>query len=627
MCGISGIFDPRGGIEQPLLEKMAATTRHRGPDHTGYYVSPDRRVGLAHNRLSIIDLSEAGNQPMTSADGERWIVFNGEIYNFPQLRSEMESRGRVFRSHCDTETLLEVYGEKGKACLDTFNGMFAFCIYDAEKRLLFLARDRVGIKPLYYACRDGHFAFASEIKPLLCLPFVSREMDPLALDAYFTLGYIPEDLCIFRDIRKLRPAHFASFDLDSGALSTTRYWNLEESLHDLSGVPENDLVGMLENKLQNAVRDRMISDVPIGCFLSGGLDSSIITALMAKESNAAVRTFNIAFSSHDHDESNYARIMANHVGSQHTEHLVEMDATSALHYLVTNFDEPFADSSMIPTYYVSKVAREQVTVVLSGDGGDELFGGYNWYSWMLRLQRLQNQLGPMARLLPVLARLLPRGMRGRHFLSSLGLNPKDQFLERISCFHTDGLPSVCNGNFTESVSTTDFARAFGQRFESYDGDLLQKMTKTDFHSYLPEDILTKVDRASMAVSLEARVPWLDHNVVEFAFSLSSDMRIRSGRKKHLPKELARRLLPGELPIERKKGFSIPLADWMRGKLGRMLEEELSNSGATTYINKERVLKLLDSHRVDMHSQRASQLYAILMFLLWQRHYLDDWQSA
>ena len=620
MCGISGIFDPRGAIEQSLLEKMAATTRHRGPDYTGYYLSPDRRVGLAHNRLSIIDLSEAGHQPMVGADGKRWIVFNGEIYNFPQLRSEMESRGRVFRSHSDTETLLELYGEKGEAALEELNGMFAFAIHDAEKRSLFLARDRVGIKPLYYACRDGKLAFASEVKPLLKLPFVSKELDPAALDAYFTLGYIPEDLCIFRDIRKLRPAHCARFDLESRTLSVSRYWDLETRLTDLSRTSEPELLEILEEKLRDAVRLRMISDVPIGCFLSGGVDSSMISALMAQEASDAIRTFNISFASGEHDESPYARMVAKDIGSQHTEHRVEMDAASSLYHLIDNFDEPFADSSMIPTYYVSKVAREQVTVVLSGDGGDELFGGYNWYSWMLRLKRLEGHFGAFSRMGPLLAKAMPPGITGRHLLSSLGRDRGDQFLERVSCFRAEGKLSLYNPDFLAALDGYDYGRVFRERFGDYDGDLLQRMTKTDFHCYLPEDILTKVDRASMAVSLEARVPWLDHRLVEFAFSLPSNVRIRNGRKKHLPKELARKLLPKDLPIERKKGFCIPINEWMRGELGTMLEEQLGNGDLASCIDEKRALELLSRHRADGQSRQGFQLFSILLFALWhQRH--------
>lgn len=621
MCGISGVFDPRGGIERSLLEKMAATTRHRGPDYTGYFVSPDRRVGLAHNRLSIIDLSEAGHQPMVSTDGKRRIVFNGEIYNFPELRREMASRGRVFRSHGDTETLLELYVEKGRACLDDLIGMFTFCIYDAEKRSLFLARDRVGIKPLYYTCRDGRFAFASEIKPLLCLPYVSRELDPLALDAYFTLGYIPEDLCVFRDIRKLRPAHCAVFDLKTKDLSITRYWNLESRLQDFSRMPEPELVDLLEDKLRDAVRLRMLSDVPIGCFLSGGLDSSLVSVLMAREASSPIRTFNISFASKEYDESPYARIVAEYIGSRHTEHRVEMDAASSLHHLVGNFDEPFADSSMIPTYYVSKVAREHVTVVLSGDGGDELFGGYNWYSWVLRLQSLQGCLGPISRFGPWLSKVLPRGMAGRHLMVSLGLDRGHQFLERVSCFQADEKSDIYSRDFLNAINAHSFEKVFLNRFETYEGDLLQRMTKTDFHCYLPEDILTKVDRASMAVSLEARVPWLDHRLVEFAFSLPSDVRIKNGRKKHLPKELARRLLPGNLPIERKKGFCVPLDAWMRDELGRMLEDQLANGDSASYLNKKCVVGLLKRGRSDRQDGHGFQLYAVLVFLLWQNRYL------
>ena len=623
MCGISGVFDPRGAIEQSLLEKMAATTRHRGPDHTGYYVSPDRRVGLAHNRLSIIDLSEAGNQPMVGADGKRWIVFNGEIYNFPELRSEMESRGCVFRSHSDTETLLELYGEKGEAALEELNGMFAFCIYDAEKRSLFLARDRVGIKPLYYTCRDGHFAFASEIKPLLKLPFVSKELDPLALDAYLTFRYIPEDLCIFRDIRKLRPAHCLRFSMVSGNVSVERYWNLTELTSDPVRVAEGEALDIFDEKLRDAVRLRMISDVPIGCFLSGGVDSSIVAALMARASNGPIKTFNISFDSEDRDESHYARIVSESIGSEHTERRMKMNAVSVLEKLIDNYDEPFADSSMIPTYYVSKVARESVTVVLSGDGGDELFGGYNWYDWPVRLGKLRRNLGPLARIVGTMGKSLPHwDTTWRRVLEGLSQDDAGQFLQRTSFFSQAEKQNICRLNPRQSGGE-DFSHRFLEVFRGFDGDLVRRMTLTDFHMYLAEDILTKVDRASMAVSLEARVPWLDHRLVEFAFSLPSALRIKNGRKKHLPKELARKLLPKSLTIERKKGFCIPVNEWMRGELGTMLEAELHEETFADQFDSGFLLQLLSEHRENPRRKYGPKLFAILTLSLWLRRFLHE----
>ena len=622
MCGISGIYSPIGNLEQTLLEKMASSLRHRGPDHTGFYISPDRCIGLAHNRLSIIDLTDAAHQPMISANGKMCIAFNGEIYNFTHLRDEMKSRGHIFRSHGDTETMLELYCEKGQAFLQELNGMFAFCIYDAQKRTFFLARDRVGIKPLYYTCKDGHFAFASEIKPLLCLPFITREIDAVALDSFFTFGYIPDDLCIFRDIQKLRPAHSAEFKFDTNKFTTSQYWNLDQHAHNLDGIAEQELAEILDEKLCDAVRMRMISDVPIGCFLSGGLDSSMLSAIMAEQSNQTIKTFNISFSSGKYDESPYARIVAEHIGSHHTEHRLEMNAVSTLYELIDNYDEPFADSSMIPTYYVSKMAREQVTVALSGDGGDELFGGYNWYSQIFQLQRLQRVLGPLSKVGPMLAKIVPDGTWGRPSLSALGLKPQQQMIKCNGAFDERAKLSLYTPEYTSALSGYNYAKVFQDRFASYKDDLLQKMTKTDFNCYLPNDILTKVDRASMAVSLEVRVPWLDHRIAEFAFSLPSALRICKGRKKYLPKLLAKKWLPKDLPLERKKGFCIPINDWMRGDLGRMLEDHLQNNDVSEYVNVNYVFELLRQQRTQQ-CRHCFPLFTVLIFALWYDRYITS----
>lgn len=620
MCGISGFFTPRGEIDPKLLHAMAQKMRHRGPDHTGFYSSPDRRIGLAHNRLAILDISEAGNQPMQDATGSRRIIFNGEIYNFLELRKDLQRKGHVFRSNCDTEVMLRLYEEKGIDFLEYLNGIFAFCIYDEKRRILFLARDRVGVKPLYYVVKDGNFAFASEPKALLCLPFVSRDLDIGALDAYFTIGYIPYDLCIFRDIRKLMPAHYLILDLASGNLSIDCYWNLQDHTSDLSSTPEVELTDILESILRDAIRIQKISDVPIGSFLSGGVDSSIVSTLMAEMTDEPINTFNISFDSTEHDESPYALIVAENIGSKHTETRVEMDAVSSLYHLIDNFDEPFADSSMIPTYYVSKVAKERVTVVLSGDGGDELFGGYNWYSWVLRLQHIEERFGSLSTALRWMGSKMPEGMAGQHLLASLCSDPGYQFLERTSCFQAAEKLSLYSREFSEAVRVQDFGNIFMKRFRAYDGDLIQRMTKMDFNCYLPEDILTKVDRASMAVSLEARVPWLDHRLVEFAFSLPSHFKIHKGRKKYLPKLLAKKLLPRNLPLERKKGFSIPLQQWMRGDLGIMLETLLSSKQSQNYIDCNKTSELLKTYKSDLSSKQAVKLYAILLFLLWHDKY-------
>lgn len=622
MCGISGIFSPKADIDIKTLQSMAMLMNHRGPDFTGLYVSSDRRVGLAHNRLAILDLTAAGNQPMRDLSGYKQIVFNGEIYNFLELRRNLQKEGHIFKSDTDTEVILNLYEKHEINSIELLNGIFAFCIHDENNHKFLLARDRVGVKPLYYVYKNGNFAFASEPKALLALPFVSRELNVQALDAYFTIGYIPSELCIFREMKKLKPAHYLTFDYTTGELSLSCYWNVANNQSDLTKLSALEISEMLESTLRDAVRIQMISDVPIGSFLSGGIDSSIVSTLMAEITNTPIKTFNISFESVDHDESPYARIVAQNIESNHTETRVKMDAASSLFKLINNFDEPFSDSSMIPTYCVSKIAKEQVTVVLSGDGGDELFGGYNWYSWVLQLQSIRNKFGPLSTAFKWLGRIMPKYFIGKHFLSSIDFSPAYQFLERIACFQADDKINFYHPEFREVIKNKDFRDDFMRCFEEFEGDLLQKMTRMDFHCYLPDDILTKVDRASMAVSLEARVPWLDHRLVELAFSIPSSFIIHDGTKKYLPKLLAKKLLPVNLPLERKKGFSVPLQQWMSGDLGLILETLIHSEQNQCYIDCKKSNELLQTFKHDKSNQKAVQLYAILVFLLWHNKYAN-----
>jgi len=602
------------------MDRMTGLMQHRGPDHTGLWVSPDGRLGLGHNRLSIIDLSPAGNQPMASPDGNLRIVFNGEIYNFAELRKVLERRGRIFRSHGDTEVLLALYSEYGAGMLQYLNGMFAFCIHDPVRHLLFAARDRAGVKPFYYSTRAGAFGFASEPKSLLPLPFVSRELHPQALDSYFTLGYVPDPSCIYRDIRKLPPGHSLTVPLDGGSPVTQRYWKLPDSTPFDAKVTEVELVHELETRLRDAVRLRLVSDVPVGCFLSGGLDSSLVAALMASECRSPINTFTIRFTNARYDESPFARQVAEAIGSHHTEETVDMDAVKAIRELAFHFDEPFADASMIPTFYVSKAARSHVTVILSGDGGDELFGGYNWYSWMLSLQQWRRRLGPLAGPVARVARRTPDTWRGHHFFSTLDAPFARQLLDRVGILTPALKAPLYTDELRQAVGNLDAGSAFAESFDRTGGDLLRQLTETDFNLYLPGDILTKVDRASMAVSLEARTPWLDYRLVEFAYALPSLWRIRHHRKKFIPKALARRLLPAGLPLERKQGFSIPLQEWMRGDLGNLLEEALEGDALKPYLHPDAVRQLLTAHRMNPSCRYGVPLFAILSFALWRRQF-------
>jgi len=497
--------------------------------------------------------------------------------------------------------------------------MFAFCIFDETNNTLFLARDRVGIKPLYYYFKNGLFAFSSEIKPLLKLSEISRELDLEGLDFYFTLGYIPEDLSIFKDIKKLKPGHYLQFN--GCNFTVVNYWNLRSKKRILNEYNENDLVDILEDKLSDAVKIRMISDVPIGSFLSGGLDSSLVATFMAKESSLPVNTFTVGFDSVKYDETPYARIVANQIKSNHKEISVKIDAVDSLEKLLHYFDEPFADSSLIPTYYISKVAKEDVTVILSGDGGDELFGGYNWYTWVLLLTRLKKQLRGAAKISSDIAKLLPEWFEGKHFLSVLNFDLFHQFLERISFFSPKEKISLYKNELKDAMKRQNSENSFMKFFKYTDGDPIEKMTLTDFHYYLPEDILTKVDRASMAVSLETRLPWLDHRLVEFAYSLPSNLKINGKRKKYLTKELAKKLLPKNFLLERKQGFCIPINIWMKDRLGEMLKEELENKYMSEFFNKEYIYEILDKHRNYRKINYGAKLFSILFFSMWYRRYI------
>jgi len=620
MCGISGIYNKNSIVQQDQLELMAKALIHRGPDATGYYISENKTTGLAHDRLSIIDLSEYANQPMCNEDESVWLVFNGEIYNFKKLRDSLIKKGHHFRSEGDSEILIHLYEEVGIDLLEDLNGMFSFCIFDEKNGRLFIARDRVGIKPLYYYFKNGMFAFSSELKALLKLPEISSDLDLNAIDFYFTVGYIPEDLSILRDIKKLKPAHYIEFNGQD--INIKNYWNLESRKYSLNNYSEEDLTNLLEDKLRDAVKLRMISDVPIGSFLSGGIDSSLVTTIMAQESENTINTFTIGFKSEEFDETPYAQIIANATKSNHTEHVVEIDAINTLEKLILHFDEPFADSSLIPTYYVSKMAKEHVTVILSGDGGDELFGGYNWYTWVLFLQRLKRKLGSLEKLFPYFGRNLPEHSGLKHLFSALSLDTASQFLERISFFSMEEKEKLYKNRLKKHREQEKSEFHFLKSFDSFKGELIEKMTLTDFHYYLPEDILTKVDRASMAVSLETRVPWLDHKLIEFAYSLPPGFRLNGNKKKYLPKQLAKKILPKNFPLERKQGFCIPLGQWMRGNLGRMLEDELDSKFLTDYIDTKYVYEILIKSRKFKKNNCGPKLFSVLIFALWLKKYMS-----
>jgi len=621
MCGIVGAVDPKG-IDQPLLLKMRDSMVYRGPDDSGIWVSLDRTIGLAHRRLSIIDLTEAGRQPMSDPEEKVWLIFNGEIYNFLEIRKDLEKNGYVFKSHTDTEVILYAYKEWGTDCLEKFNGMFAFGIYDDREKIIFLARDRVGKKPLYYSLSSGKLIFASELKALLYDETLSRKIDFHALNHYLAFGYIGEDLCIYNGIKKLLPAHAMVYHIRDGSSRIWKYWEPPEPSN--RNFSENELLEELEEILKDAVRLRMISDVPIGAFLSGGIDSSLVVAMMSRVLKETVKTFTIGFEEARYNELPYARVVANHFNTEHRELIVKIDGLSILPKLVKHFDEPFADSSMIPTY--SKATKEFITVALSGDGGDELFGGYSSY-----LGTLGNYY--IARWIPLALRkqigkigeIAPKKMRHRRQLIRLQYDPYGAFIDRSTCMYFNEFhrKSLFQSDILLSLDH-DFLRPELFRREYImrcPYDFINALSHCDFKTYLPDDILVKVDRCSMLVSLEVRSPMLDYRIVEFSFkNIHGRMKVKGLTTKYLLKKLARKILPDQLQLNRKWGFSIPLERWFRGSFftelkGRLLEDH------NIFFNKPYIEKLLVEHKSGV--DHSGRLFVLLVFSLWKKNVFEE----
>ena len=616
MCGIVG-FAGRFVAPGDAFTAQCGTMRHRGPDASGEWRSVDRRVALGHRRLSIIDLSDAGSQPMSDATGHLQITFNGEIYNYREIRKKLEGLGRHFRSASDTEVLLQAYSEWGTDCLQRMNGMFAFAIYDSRERRLFLARDRAGEKPLFYHRANGRMAFASELKALMAQPSFARVMNAEAFDHYLAYGYVPGGLCLLDGVSKLPPAHALTYSIDTDDLRVWRYWSLPEPTLTVGANPE-ELVQQLDALLADAVRLQLVADVPVGILLSGGVDSSLITAMAARVSSSQVRTFTIAFpGQRAYDEGPFARMVATHFGTRHTELVAEPATVELLPELARQYDEPVGDSSMVPTYLVSRLVRESCTVALGGDAGDELFGGYRHYSAIqeqLRWRRLMP--GPLKRTIGAASGFLPAGFRGRESLRSLATTDRDAWIGATRHF---------DGRWRRRLApTTRLLQGFPP--EAYrlnaggvGGTVLQKMTAADFATYLPEDILVKVDRASMLASLEVRAPFLDYRVIEFAFGTVPDaLRATRASRKVLLKLLAARLLPKALDLQRKQGFTLPLHTWFKGPWGDFMSDVVRSAPGDLFDPEEVSLLLKGQQRGGIAN--AQRLFNLAMLELWRREY-------
>jgi asparagine synthase (glutamine-hydrolysing) len=626
MCGIAGIVSKTGEKLESRLKPMIEAQAHRGPDAWGVW--SDERCALGHRRLSIIDLSESGRQPMSNARGDIQITFNGEIYNFQRLRRELEGYGHIFRTRTDTEAIIYAYEQWGVDCLAKLRGMFAFGIWDRRRRRLFLARDRVGKKPLFYAQFGDRFLFASELQGILAARDVPREADPQAIDAYLSYGYVPAPHTAFKGVYKLPPAHYLSLDLKQTSFEKRieRYWSLDYGPKIRIG--EGEACEILREKMTEAVRLRMISDVPLGAFLSGGVDSSVVVGLMAKLSGAKVKTFSIGFNEAAYNETAHARRIAERWGTDHHEFIVEADALSILPKLVRHYGEPYADSSAIPTFYVAQMTRRHVTVALNGDGGDESFAGYERYLANYLAERMQAIPG-MAMAARALSRIIPdsinpksRARQARRFLAVASQPMAERYPRWLKTFQDEAKTRIYSPEFSALLN----GHGGGSLEALVDGSgpphPIDASMAIDIASYLPYDLLVKVDITSMANSLEARSPFLDHEVMEFAARLPVEIKFRGGRLKSLLKRAFADLLPPENVNRRKMGFGVPIGQWFRGPLRDPLRDTLLSPTALGrgYFHEPEVRRLVEDH-LERRADHSFHLWNLFMLELWRREFI------
>ena len=626
MCGIAGRvnFASEAPVSKVLLGAMCDLIAHRGPD--GWDTWARGYAGFGHRRLAIIDLSDAGRQPMSTADGEIWLTFNGEIYNFLELKEELVKRGHRFHSHTDSEVILYAYREYGVDCLQHLRGMFAFAIWDEPKRRLLLARDRVGKKPLFYWTDADGLAFASEPKAFFADPGFTATADPAALSAYLTYQYVPSPMSAFAGVRKLPPAHYLL--VEDGRVSTHRYWKL--AYGNKRTISEGEAVEELRARLREAVKLRLMSDVPLGAFLSGGIDSGSIVALMSELGAAPVRTFSIGFEQKEYDELEYARLVATRYETDHHEFVVRPDAMTLLPKLVWHYNEPYADSSAIPTFILSELTRKYVTVALNGDAGDENFAGYERYWANVLAGRFDEMPSAFRRPLDLMAKLLPGSAtsrslmsKGKRFLETLGEGPERRYVRWMSHFQPLLKAEICTPEFL-AAAPADASDVLLQAYASSDApDFIDATLDVDVNNYLPDDLLVKVDIATMAYGLEARSPLLDHPLMEFAASLPSGMKLKGGIKKHILKEAVRPLLPREILDRPKMGFGVPLDHWFRDELKDLAREVLLDGSLERrgYFRQSVVRRLFDEHTRGVR-QWHYQLWNLLMFESWHRAFID-----
>lgn len=627
MCGIAGTVRNDGRDADPaLVERMCAALEHRGPDARGIHA--EGPAGLGIQRLRVVDL-EGGDQPIYNEDRSVAVVLNGEIYNFRELRRRLEAAGHRFRSEGDTEAIVHLYEEEGVDCVRSLDGMFAFALWDEPRRRLLVARDRVGKKPLFYSLREGALSFASELRALLRDEEIPREVDEGALDCYLAYGYVPAPLSAFRAVRKLPPATRMVYE--GGRVAQERYWRLDYARKHAVG-DARELHAPLRETLSRAVRRRLVSDVPLGAFLSGGIDSSAVVAAMAREMGEPVRTFSIGFESERFDELSHARQVSELYGTVHEELRVRPDAISIAPLIARHHGEPFADSSSIPSFYLAEMTRRDVTVALNGDGGDESFAGYTRYAANVLAARLEGVPAPLRRIGAALAARLPEGRgeqgalnRARRLGGSLALDGPGRYERYVSLFDRGRRAALYREDYAATLAGPSLAaEAIAEPWRAASGaDRLDVLLEVDVRSYLPGDLLAKIDIATMAHSLEARSPFLDPEMMQFAASIPAGLKLRGMEKKLILRDALRAWLPDSILDRPKQGFSVPLAEWLRGELREYSREVLLDPGAfwRGRYRPEAVQGLLDGHRDGAdHSQR---IWALLMIELWRREVLDE----
>jgi asparagine synthase (glutamine-hydrolysing) len=613
MCGIFGAIN----FNIPSAASLHKL-KYRGPDDFGEYFEENKQIYLGHHRLSIIDLSKAGHQPMSLDDKSAYITYNGEVYNFEYIKSRYFSKS-IFKSKTDTEVILHLYNKFQVRTPEYLRGMFAFGIYNKNKNEIFLTRDRIGIKPLFYYHKENRFAFSSEINALKGLPNINLEIDPVGLDYYFNYGYIPAPFTAYKHIKKIKPAHRLVYNISTNKITLSEpYWKLRNSIDSLLYTTENEWLTAIEEKIKESIKIRLVSDVPLGAFLSGGIDSSLVVSFMAGLVEKPIKTFTIGFDYQKFDERSYAKSVADQYCTEHHVEVVRPQALDVLPKLSESFGEPFSDPSAIPTYYLAKIAKKYVTVALSGDGGDEVFTGYTRYKRMHHYEYLNSIPIQMRKMVKYIGKFLPQYIPGYGFLQRQAYNNVRLFHEMNCSFTNYDLEKLYTIEFKNLLikEENDYYKKILDEQNGFENDFITQLQIIDLNSYLPEDVLTKVDRMSMLHSLEARVPLLDHELIELAFSCPASIRFKEKKLKYILKKILADKVSPHVLDHKKQGFGIPLSHWFRSDLKEYMISILDNNKSNHFINYNYVKDIFDLH---LRGGRdfSKNLYSVLMFNYWQ----------